>query len=162
MAKKEKTEEKGVTKNKSLKKDYIYALGRRREAVARVRFYPKSQTEVVLDEKKLQPGEIIVNGQPIAQYFFGEIAKVKYEGPLHITSMLGKCIVTVVVSGGGKGGQLDAIVHGIARAIVKHDKERFQSILKKKGFLTRDPRAKERRKVGTGGKARRKKQSPKR
>jgi len=75
---------------------------------------------------------------------------------------VGKYYVTVKVVGGGKNGQLDAVVHGIARAFDKADREKFRPPLKRAGLLTRDARVRERRKVGTGGKARRKKQSPKR
>lgn len=70
--------------------------------------------------------------------------------------------MTFFVQGGGKKGQLGAIIHGLARAIEKTDKETLRPILKKAGLLTRDSRTRERRKVGTGGKARRVKQSPKR
>ena len=75
---------------------------------------------------------------------------------------MGKYYVTVKVVGGGKKGQLGATVHGIARALAKLDADTLRAPLKKAGLLTRDSRVRERRKVGTGGKARRKKQSPKR
>ena len=68
----------------------------------------------------------------------------------------------MTVAGGGLSGQLDAAVLGMARALDKLDPEKFHPILRSKGYLTRDPRTRERRKVGMGGKARRKKQSPKR
>lgn len=82
--------------------------------------------------------------------------------PFRATNTIGKYSLTIKVEGGGKSGQLEAVVHGISRALQLLDKEKFRPILKKKGFLTRDARVRERRKVGTGGKARRKKQSPKR
>jgi len=68
----------------------------------------------------------------------------------------------VKVVGGGPNGQLEAIIHGIARALSSFDREKYRAVLKKAGFLTRDPRERERRKAGMGGKARRKRQSPKR
>ncbi len=162
MVKEIKQEEKTKTKSNILKKDYILTVGRRRQAVARVRLYVNPKEDVVWDDQKVAKGEIAVNGMPIANYFSGQVAKSFYEEPFKITHTEGKFIVTVSVSGGGKSGQLDAVVHGISRALVAHDKDEFRSLLKKKGLLSRDPRAKERRKVGTGGKARRKKQSPKR
>lgn len=131
-------------------KDFIFAVGRRREAVARVRLYPKGT------------GEILVNEKPIASYFSGEVAKRIYEEPLTLTNTLGKCRITIKVVGGGKHGQLEAVVHGIARALNSYNKEKFRPLLKKQGLLTRDARVRQRRMVGTGGKARRKKQSPKR
>lgn len=155
MAKK-KIEQKEIVQEKTTsKKDYVFAVGRRKEAVARVRLYPK-----VNDSPK--KGQIIVNEKPIGEYFSGEVAKVLYTEPFLLTNTLNKYGVTVKVRGGGKSGQLDAVIHGISRALQLLDKEKFRPILKKKGFLTRDARVRERRKVGTGGKARRKKQSPKR
>ena len=146
-----KTEEKPeVKKSKTFKKDYIPTVGRRREAVARVRLYPKGS------------GAIPVNAKPIEEYFRGEVNKVAYMTPFVITDTVNKLDTTVKVAGGGPSGQLGAVVHGIARAIEKFDKEKYRPLLKKKGLLTRDSRTRERRKVGMGGKARRKKQSPKR
>ncbi|QQG41104.1 MAG: 30S ribosomal protein S9 [Candidatus Levyibacteriota bacterium] len=145
-----------------MKKDYIHAVGRRREAVARVRLYPEIKDPIVWGEKQVEKGMIFINGKVASEYFPSSIAKMRYEQPLRIANLLGKFTVTVVVVGGGKSGQLEALVHGLSRAIVTYDKEKFRPLLKKKGLLTRDQRAKERRKVGMGGKARRKKQSPKR
>ena len=79
-----------------------------------------------------------------------------------MTETLKKMSASVVVAGSGKMGQLDAVVHGIARALALLDREAFRSILKSAGLLTRDARTRQRRMVGTGGKARRAKQSPKR
>ena len=81
--------------------------------------------------------------------------------PLKATSSVDRFAISIKVSGGGKKGQLGAIVHGISRALVLVD-EANKKILRSLGLITRDPRVKERRKVGTGGKARREKQSPKR
>jgi small subunit ribosomal protein S9 len=131
------------------KKNYVYAVGRRRSASARVRLFKGR-------------GENLVNGKPIEQYFPGVINKDFWTKPFDLTDSLGKYYVTVKVVGGGKKGQLGAVVHGIARAFAKADVEKFRPPLKKAGFLARDARVRERRKVGTGGKARRKKQSPKR
>ena len=129
--------------------NYTYAVGRRRSASARVRLFKgRSQS--------------LVNDAPIEEYFPGEIFKDYFTKPFKLTETLGKYYVTVKVVGGGKKGQLGATVHGIARALAKLDAENLRSPLKKAGLLTRDSRVRERRKVGTGGKARRKKQSPKR
>jgi small subunit ribosomal protein S9 len=94
--------------------------------------------------------------------YFGKSFEKAYKMPFQITSMEGKFAVSIKVSGGGKMGQLDAAILAIARALDKVDKENFHAILKKQGMLTRDPRVRERRKVGMGGKSRRRKQSPKR
>jgi len=134
--------------SKSLSKSYISAVGRRKTAIARVRLFSKS-------------GDILVNDQPINKYFPGQASKLKYEQALKLTETHGKVSATIKVKGGGKEGQLDAVVHGLARALVKAD-EKYRPILRSKGLMTRDERMRERRKVGTGGKARRQKQSPKR
>lgn len=157
--KKESVEEPVVKKTHRDKRDFVFAVGRRREAVARVRMYTKGKQTI--GERDLAPGDIVVNNKPISEYFSGETAKVLYEKPLKAVSVLQKYIFTVRVVGGGKKGQLDAVVHGISRALSEFNSEHRTS-LKKKGLLTRDQRVRERRKVGTGGKARRQKQSPKR
>lgn len=129
--------------------DYTYAIGRRKTASARVRLFKGK-------------GENIVNGQPIEKYFSGSVNKVGWTKPFKIVDAIDTYYVTVKVEGGGLNGQLDAVVLGISRAFAKADREKFRVPLKSVGLLTRDPRIRERRKVGTGGKARRKKQSPKR
>jgi len=134
---------------KKKKKNFTYAVGRRRSASARVRLHKGKEQN-------------LVNGEPIGKYFFGDVLKSKWEMPFKLTDTVGKYYITVKVVGGGKNGQLDAVVHGTARAFSKLNSEKFRSPLKKAGLLTRDSRTRERRKVGTGGKARRKKQSPKR
>ena len=138
---------KAVKKTKS--KDYVYAVGRRKTATARVRLFTKK-------------GDLIVNGVPADKYFPGARAKIKYLSPLTVTKTLDKYSFSAKVEGSGNSGQIGAVSHGLARALAKFNTEEFRPILKKHGLLTRDPRKKERTKVGTGGKARRKKQSPKR
>lgn len=127
----------------------IFAVGRRKEAVARVR----------LTEGK---GQITVNGKPIGEYFSGSTNSKIYQRPFEITNTLGKYMVSVKVEGGGNFSQLGAVVHGIARALSKADSQKLRQLLKKEGLLTRDARVKERRKYGRAGKARARKQSPKR
>jgi small subunit ribosomal protein S9 len=105
---------------------------------------------------------MIINGKPAESYFPGETAKACYRKPFYITETLTKMSASVVVAGSGKAGQLDAVVHGIARALSTLNRELYRATLKTAGLLTRDARAKQRRMVGTGGKARRAKQSPKR
>jgi small subunit ribosomal protein S9 len=131
------------------KPNYTYAVGRRRSAAARVRLYKGK-------------GENVVNEKPIEKYFPGVVNKDKWIKPFKILDVADKYYVTVKVVGGGLQGQLDAVVHGISRAFDALDREKFRPVLKKAGLLTRDARVRERRKVGTGGRARRKKQSPKR
>jgi small subunit ribosomal protein S9 len=147
---------KKVVKKEVKKANYTYAVGRRKTANARVRIY-KSASVPGFDGVQLT-----VNGKPADAYFPGETAKAAYRKPFIITETLTKMSASVVVSGSGKMGQLDAVVHGLARALAVLDRESFRATLKSAGLLTRDARAKERRKVGTGGKARRTKQSPKR
>jgi small subunit ribosomal protein S9 len=148
---------------KDIKKtDYIFAIGRRREAVARVRLYDEVKSDLMWNDVPLKKGEILVNKLPIATYFASEVMKYQYTEPFRLTNTQNKFAATIRVMGGGKMGQLDAVIAGIANALSKLDPETYRSVLKKHGFLTRDARVKERRKVGTGGKARRQKQSPKR
>ncbi len=129
-------------------KPYIHAVGRRKEAVARVRL-TKGR------------GENIINGLPIEKYFPSEASKTKYLKPFHLTKSQDLYFVSVKVAGSGKSSQLDAVVHGIARALNAANSE-FRQNLKRAGLLTRDPRVKERRKYGMAQKARKGKQSPKR
>jgi len=145
--KKVKTEK--TAKEKTKPQKYIFAVGRRKTAVARVRFYRGK-------------GEILVNGKTISEYFPGEVAKIAYLRPFELTNTVGKYHATVKVEGSGKSGQLGAVVHGLSRALDKENPQLYHQALKEHKLLTRDPRAKERRKVGQMGKARKKKQSPKR
>lgn len=129
--------------------NYTQAVGRRKTAVARVRLYKKA-------------GDMIVNDMPVGKYFLGEVAAKKFIKPFEITNSVGKFSFTAKVEGSGKSAQLEALIHGLSRALALVDQSAYRSLLKKEGLLTRDSRMKESRKVGTGGKARRKKQSPKR
>jgi small subunit ribosomal protein S9 len=131
------------------KNNYLYSIGRRKQSIARVRLFKGK-------------GETLVNDQPIANYFPGAVSQKRYLTPLAVCGVADKYYATIKVAGSGKVSQLEAIVLGLARAMVKVDSEKYKPLLKKEGLMTRDPRKKERRKVGTGGKARRKKQSPKR
>lgn len=126
----------------------VATVGRRKEAVARVRLNPGN-------------GQITINGKLIAEYFLGPILQKLYNKPLEVTKTLSKYAISVKVSGGGQVAQLDAVVHGISRAIAKLEPD-LRTTLKKEGLLTRDARVKERRKFGHAQKARAKKQSPKR
>ncbi len=149
--------------NKNLKKEYVSAVGRRKEAVARVRIYEHVKADAKWDQEPIKKGEILVNGKPIAQYFPSEIERKLYTEPLRLTNThQNNYAITIRVTGGGRSGQLDAVIASLANALNKIDREKHRPILKKKGFLTRDSRIRQRRKVGTGGKSRRKKQSPKR
>ncbi|HOJ79960.1 MAG TPA: 30S ribosomal protein S9 [Clostridiales bacterium] len=111
-----------------------YGTGRRKKSIARVRLVPGE-------------GKITVNDRNIDDYFGLETLKVIVKQPLVLTETLGKFDVLCNVVGGGLSGQAGAIRHGIARALVKADEE-FRPALKKAGFLTRDPRMKERKKYG--------------
>lgn len=130
-------------------KSYHQAVGRRKEAVARVRVF-------------LGEGQISVNQKPISEYFKGVIFQKAYQKPFELTQTLNKYTASVKVVGGGVSSQLGAVVHGLARALERVDKEKYRPLLKEAGLMTRDPRARERRKIGQAGRARAKKQSPKR
>ncbi|HDD35569.1 MAG TPA: 30S ribosomal protein S9 [Candidatus Desulfofervidus auxilii] len=116
----------------------FYATGKRKTAIARTwLIYPGT-------------GNIVVNRKPYNQYFERETLLMIIRQPLELTQMLNKFDVLVTVKGGGKSGQAQAIRHGIARALVGFNPE-LRPMLKKAGFLTRDPRVKERKKYGLAG-----------
>lgn len=152
-------EEKKATVNKPTQKDFVFAIGRRKSSTAEVRLYKKDA--IVWGKRAIRRGEIVVNNKSALEYF-GKSFESVYRQPLQITGTENKFAISIKVRGGGKMGQLDAAVLAIARGLDKIDREKFHSILKKKGMLTRDPRVRQRRKVGMGGKSRRRKQSPKR
>lgn len=155
----EKTAEEARTPyNKKSKKSYTLAVGRRRSAVARIRLH---KTAYMWDGTEVKPGEVYVNQMPIDTYFKDKKANAAFQEILKSTNTSTKYGFTIKVSGGGTQGQLNAVLHGIANAMVAHE-ENHRPVLKKKGLLTRDPRVRQRRKVGMGGKSRRKRQSPKR
>ena len=117
------------------KKKYNYGTGRRKSSVARVRVYENGT------------GTITINGRDIDDYFGLETLKLIVRQPLVTTDMLGKVDIVVTVCGGGVSGQAGAIRHGISRALVLLNPE-FRPALKAAGFMTRDPRMKERKKYG--------------
>ena len=118
-------------------KPYFYGTGRRKKSVARVRLYPGT-------------GAITVNGKNVDEYFGLETLKLIIAQPFGVSETEGKFDVVANVAGGGLSGQAGAIRHGIARALVAADAEN-RPALKKAGFLTRDPRMKERKKYGLKG-----------
>ena len=115
-------------------KPYFYGTGRRKKSVARVRLYPGS-------------GEITINGRSIDEYFGLETLKLIVNQPFGVTGTAGKFDIVANVTGGGISGQAGAIRHGVARALLAADAE-YRPALKAAGFLTRDPRMKERKKYG--------------
>ena len=117
------------------KKPYFYGTGRRKSSVARVRLYPNGK------------GDVTVNGKNIDEYFGLETLKMLVRAPFEVTGTVGKFDVDVTVCGGGVSGQAGAIRHGVSRALLLADGE-YRALLKKAGFLTRDPRMKERKKYG--------------
>ena len=141
---------------------YYEAVGRRKESSARVRLYVVPGDTVTVGDMAVEKGAMVVNGKPVEAYFPGEVWKKMYQEPFRTTNTLNRFAVTVKTTGGGLSGQLGAVIHGLARALEKVDREKFRPILKKRGFITRDPRAKQRRKAGYAGKSRARKQSPKR
>jgi small subunit ribosomal protein S9 len=112
-------------------------VGRRKEAVARVRMVPGT-------------GNITINGRTMDEYFGRETSKMILVEPLKLVDQMGKLDIFANATGGGLSGQAGAIRHGISRALVKLNPD-FRAILKKAGFMTRDARAVERKKYGQPG-----------
>ena len=117
------------------KNPYMYGTGRRKSSVARVHLFPNGT------------GKITVNGRDIEEYFGLETLKLIVRQPMTLTDTLGQFDVVCTVAGGGVSGQAGALRHGIARALLLASEDN-RPILKKAGFLTRDPRMKERKKYG--------------
>ena len=115
-------------------KPYFYGTGRRKSSVARVRLYPGT-------------GKITINGRDVEDYFGLETLKLIINQPFGVTGTEGKFDIVANVQGGGISGQAGAIRHGVSRALLLAD-DTFRAPLKKAGFLTRDPRMKERKKYG--------------
>ena len=115
--------------------EIFYGTGRRKSSIARVRLMSGK-------------GKITVNGIDLNEYFGEETLKVIIKQPLTVTSTLDKFDVIASVKGGGFSGQAGAIRHGIARALNEANREEYRQTLKTNGFLTRDPRMKERKKYG--------------
>ena len=113
---------------------YFYGTGRRKSSVARVRLLPGN-------------GNVTINGRTMDEYFGLETLRMLVRQPLELTGTMGKFDVVVNVVGGGVSGQAGAIRHGITRALIESD-ETLKPVLKKAGFVTRDPRMKERKKYG--------------
>lgn len=113
---------------------YYYGTGRRKHSVARVRIYPGS-------------GNVTINNRGIDDYFGLETLKLIARQPLTLTDTLDKFDVVCTVKGGGVTGQAGAIRHGLTRALLRYD-DSLRKVLKKAGFITRDPRMKERKKYG--------------
>ena len=118
------------------KNPYLYGTGRRKSSVARVHLFPNGT------------GKITINGRDIDDYFGLETLKMVVRQPLVLLGLEEKFDVEIKVCGGGYTGQAGAIRHGVARALLQYDSENLRSALKKAGFLTRDPRMKERKKYG--------------
>ena len=116
------------------KQQYFYGTGRRKSSVARVRVYPGS-------------GKITINGRDIDDYFGLETLKLIVRQPLALTETAEQFDIVCTVAGGGVTGQAGAISHGLSRALLVFNPE-LRPVLKKAGFLTRDPRMKERKKYG--------------
>ena len=117
---------------------FFDAVGRRKEAIARVRLVPGE-------------GKVTINKMPLLDFFKRETLKMIIEQPLELTETLGKYDIYANVNGGGLSGQAGAVRLGIARALLKIDEEEYRPKLKQAGFLTRDPRMKERKKCGQPG-----------
>ena len=115
-------------------KPYFYGTGRRKKSIARVRVYPGT-------------GVITINKRDIDEYFGLETLKLIVNQPYEVTDTVGKFDIVCTVTGGGISGQAGAIRHGLAKALLQAD-EAYRPALKKAGFLTRDPRMKERKKYG--------------
>lgn len=128
---------------------YTYAYGRRKSAVATVKLFPKD-------------GDSTVNGLPLAKYFMSLRQKDVCLLPFTATGTVGKFHFAAKATGGGKNGQCQALSLAVSRCLQKIDKVAYTPLLRQFSLLTVDSRVRERRMVGTGGKSRRQKQSPKR
>ena len=117
------------------KKPYLYGTGRRKSSVARVHLFPNGT------------GSITINGRDIDDYFGLDTLKMVVRQPLEATGNTGKMDIVATVTGGGVSGQAGAVRHGVARALVAMNPE-YHAALKAAGFMTRDPRMKERKKYG--------------
>jgi small subunit ribosomal protein S9 len=135
-------------KKKTKTENFYFGTGRRKTAVARVRL-------------TLGKGEILINDKSINDVFIDPVSRKIIDQPLNVVDRAGGFSGTVKLSGGGIKAQAEALAHGLSRALVAYD-EALRAPLAKAGLMTRDPRMKERRKYGLGGKARKGKQSPKR
>jgi small subunit ribosomal protein S9 len=133
---------------KASSKKYTYSIGRRKSAVTTIKLFSGK-------------GDSTVNNISLEKYFPTKTEKIVYEKPFEVTKTLGKYYFQGKIIGGGKTGQVQALSLAISRALVKIN-ESFKTDLRANGLLTVDSRIKERRMVGTGGKSRRQKQSPKR
>ncbi|MBE6763732.1 MAG: 30S ribosomal protein S9 [Ruminococcaceae bacterium] len=114
---------------------FFYGTGRRKSSVARVRLYAGT-------------GKVTINDRDIDNYFGLETLKLIVRQPLELTGNADKFDIECRVNGGGVTGQAGAIRHGVARALLQYNSEELRPLLKKAGFLTRDPRMKERKKYG--------------
>ena len=155
LTKKVTTKVKPVIKPKAPKatavkiKNFTQAVGRRKSATAKARVFEGKQ-------------EMTVNNKPISEYWNQATLSALYMRPFVVTDTVGKYTASVRVIGSGMNGQVGAFVHAVSRALAIINPEVFKPLLRKSGLLTRDSRMKETRKVGQAGKARKKKQSPKR
>jgi small subunit ribosomal protein S9 len=113
---------------------YYYGTGRRKEAIARVRLYEGT-------------GNILVNGRPYLSLFTRNTQQIKVRRPMEVADVAGKFDIYAMINGGGISGWADALAHGTSRALLEFD-ETMRPTLRKAGLLTRDPRVKERKKVG--------------
>lgn len=139
-------EEQKTTTGKT-NQNYVSTHGRRKEASARVRLFKGK-------------GDNLINSKPMSTFFPSVVSQSRLNKVFELTSTSDKYYATVTVKGSGKNSQLEAVIHGLARALATV--EGLRSIVKKAGMLTRDARVKERRKYGLAQKARKGKQSPKR
>jgi len=130
------------------KNSYTRSIGRRKSAVASIKLFSGK-------------GDSTVNGLSLGKYFPTKTEKIFFDKPFEITKTTGKYHFQAKIIGGGKTGQVQALSLAISRCLVKIN-ETFKTDLRANGLLTVDSRVKERRMVGTGGKSRRQKQSPKR
>ena len=123
-------------------KEIFMATGRRKKAVARVRFIPNEK------------GKILINGREVEKYFFTIDNIMQVKKPLVVTELQGKIDISANVDGGGVGGQAGAVSLGISRCLVEWNPQ-LRTLLRREDLLTRDPRAKERKKYGRKGARRR-------
>jgi small subunit ribosomal protein S9 len=137
-----------TTTRKSKSTSWTFGTGRRKTSIARVAI-------------KKGGKELVVNEMPFDSYFTDPLARARLSAPLRLLDRENEFDISIKLVGGGMKSQIGAVVHGLANALVAYD-DTMRVSLAKEGYMTRDPRAKERRKYGHAGRARAMKQSPKR
>lgn len=150
-----------MVKTTTKKQHYYESVGRRKNAVCRVRLYLVEGKEIQVGGVSVSKSTVMVNGKEASVYFPGTLSQKMYMQPLELTSSVNRFAIICKAVGGGNNSQLDAFRLGISRALEKVNAE-YRALLKPHNLLATDPRVRQRRMAGMAGKSRAKRQSPKR